>query len=184
VVKRAVASLDFKVVHYYKPFDAAGLKMTPLPVMHGEDFICNGYAFSIQNRRNSKHINNNTNSRTTTNVVYLSDISRMIPKTQEFILKNLPQPTDILIIDSLNMEKDHPVHFSLRQAMELVDVLRPARTFIVGMNCDDFLEHDEMNEHLKKIMKERKRGNDVDDNDYDDNVPSVQLAHDGLVIEL
>jgi len=153
-IVRAVAALEFNIIHHYKPFNAGGLEMIPLPVMHGEDLICNGYAFTLKGK-NDKVIN----------VVYLSDISRMIPETEAFILNQLP-PTDVLVVDSLLMNKEHPVHYSLKQALALVNRLRPKQTFIVGINCDDFPEHDEANEILKK------------------NNPTVQLAHDGLVIEV
>lgn len=153
-VKRAVASLDFKVVENFKPFIAAGLTMVPLPVWHGSDLICNGYAFTVTGKNGSP-----------VNVVYLSDISEMIPETAKFILEDLP-PTDILVVDSLLYDRPNPVHFSLTQAIDLAKILQPKRTFIVGINCDDFPEHDQTNEQLKDL--------DID----------IQLAHDGLSIEL
>jgi len=61
-VRRFVSKLDFSVVDYFKPFVAAGLRMVPLPVMHGEDLICNGYAFSLDGSNGKK-----------TNVVYVSN---------------------------------------------------------------------------------------------------------------
>ena len=162
VVKRSVASLDYQIIEHFKSFDAAGLKMIPLPVIHGEDLICNGYAFSVVHHSTDSNYNGRKNK---TNVVYLSDISRMIPETEEFILQKLP-PTDILIIDSLMMKGTHPVHFSLEQALETVKRLKPKQTYIVGINCDDFPEHDEANKLLQTMY------------------PNVQLAYDGLVIEL
>jgi ribonuclease BN (tRNA processing enzyme) len=62
-IKRHVSKLDFRVVESYKPFCAAGLKMIPLPVMHGEDLVCNGYAFSI---------NNDEHATSKLNIVYVS----------------------------------------------------------------------------------------------------------------
>ena len=41
-VQRVVAALSFRLIEHYKPFNAAGLTMIPLPVMHGEDLVCNG----------------------------------------------------------------------------------------------------------------------------------------------
>ena len=153
-VKRAVAALDFQVVDHFKPFVAAGLKMVPLPVWHGSDFICNGYAFTVIGKNGSP-----------VNVVYLSDISEMMPKTAKFIDEELP-PIDILVVDSLYYDKPHAVHYSLAQAIDLAKVLKAKKTFIVGINCDDFPEHDQMNKLLK--------GLDID----------VQLAHDGLSVEV
>jgi hypothetical protein len=60
-VYRHVSKLDFSVVQGFEPFVAAGLRMIPLPVKHGEDLIANGYAFSLDGRNNKK-----------TNVVYVS----------------------------------------------------------------------------------------------------------------
>ncbi|GFH53627.1 hypothetical protein CTEN210_10103 [Chaetoceros tenuissimus] len=155
-VVRHVAALNFQTVSFFEPFYAAGLKMIPLPVKHGEDLICNGYAFSVKSDDKKKKA---------TNVVYLSDISRMIPETEKFILEQL-QPTDVLVIDSLLVDRAHPVHFSLDQAIELASKLKAKQTYIVGINCDDFPEHDVANELIRKKN------------------PNVQLAYDGLAIEI
>lgn len=153
-VKRFVASLDFQVVEYFRPFVAAGLKMIPLPVMHGEDLVCNGYAFTLDGATEEKK----------TNVVYLSDISRLPKDVEEYIRNELPA-TDILILDSLSFDKKNATHINLIEAIEMVKRIKPKRTFLVGMGCDSFLEHDEMNDELKRL--------DVD----------VQLAHDGLFLD-
>ena len=100
------------------------------------------------------------------NVVYLSDISRMLPETEDYILNKLP-PTDVLIIDSLLVERNHPVHYSLKQAIELARRLKPKKTYVVGMNCDDFLPHAEANARLQEV-----EGLDI------------ELAYDGLVIDV
>lgn len=62
-VKRHVSKLDFNVVESFNPFFAAGLRMIPLPVMHGEDLVCNGYAFSLKGGQNRS---------SALNVVYVS----------------------------------------------------------------------------------------------------------------
>jgi len=203
-VVRAVASLDFRIIQHFQPFVVAGLKMIPLPVLHGEDLICNGYAFSVRgdgngnrNRKGegegnsksssaSQNVNVNVNvssaisgegnqkldtsktkTNTVTNVVYLSDISRMIPETEQFILEQLP-PTDILVVDTLRHTRSNPVHFNLNQALELIQRLKPKKTYIVGINCDDFPEHDKAN----AMIQEK------------DPTINVKLAYDGLAIEL
>ncbi|KAL3761674.1 hypothetical protein ACHAW5_002654 [Stephanodiscus triporus] len=153
-VHRHVSKLDFCVVQSFQPFLAAGLRMIPLPVMHGEDLIANGYAFSLDGSNNKK-----------TNVVYLSDISRMPIETENFIMEKLP-PTDVLVVDALSLDGlDHHTHYNLRQAVELVRRLKPRRTFLVGMSCDRFLPHDDMNRELKAL--------DVD----------IEFAFDGLLVE-
>lgn len=111
--------------------------------------------------------NNSPSTIPTTSCTTSSDISRMLPETQEYILNKLP-PTDVLVIDSLMENASHFSHFSLKQAIDLAKTLKPKRTFIVGMNCDGFRPHDEMNEELKKV----------------EGLEHVQFAHDGLTIEV
>lgn len=154
-VKRDVAALDVQVIEDFVPFDAKGLKVVPLPVWHGDDLICLGYAFSLPDKNG-----------TTTNVVYLSDISRMKPTTLEYIQTNLP-PTDIFVCDTLLRDQIHPVHFNLQQATELARQIGARQTYLIGMNCDTFPPHKEMNEELAR---------DVD-------IP-IAFAHDGLVLNL
>lgn len=154
-VRRDVASFDVSIFQDYERMNVAGLDIIPLPVWHGDDLISHGFAFSVANKNGSL-----------TNVVYLSDISRMVPETLEYIQQKLP-PTDILVVDALLLEGNNPVHFNLDQAMEVRDQVQPRGiTYLVGMSCDAFPPHDETNEYLKKA--------------YGD----VQLAHDGLVIDL
>jgi phosphoribosyl 1,2-cyclic phosphodiesterase len=154
VVKRDVAALDVNVIEDYKPFDAAGLNIVPLPVWHGDDLVSLGFSFSIRGS-DGKH----------TNIVYISDISRMIPETLDYIQNKLP-PTDLLIVDALLPEFEHPVHFSLEQAANLSKEVAAKRTYLIGMSCDAFPPHDVMNNQLAL-----EQG-------------TIQFAHDGLVLYL
>lgn len=148
-VERHVASFDITVFEAFVPFTIGKLKITPLPIIHGEDLVSFGFAFTVGH----------------TNVVYLSDISRMLPETLTYIQSSLP-PTDVLIIDALNPDQEHPVHFSMEQAIMMSREIAPrVQTYLVGMNCDAFMLHDDMNRKLKE-----EYGN-------------VQFAHDGLVLE-
>ncbi len=95
----------------------------------------------------------------------LSDISRMPIETETYIMEKLP-PTDVLVVDALSLDGlDHSTHYNLRQALELVRKLKPLRTFLVGMSCDRFLPHDDMNKELKAL--------DV----------RIEFAYDGLMVE-
>lgn len=153
IVKRDVAALKVNVINNYQPFDAAGLEIVPLPVWHGSDLISLGFSFSLHGTSGDIH------------VVYISDISQMIPETLEYIQTKLP-PTDLLIVDCLLPEFQNPVHFSLKQAVELSKELKAKQTYLVGMSCDAFPPHDEMNDKLAK--------------DYG----TIQFAHDGQVLYL
>jgi len=172
-VVRYVASLEYNIIQSFTPFVAAGLKIHPLPVLHGEDLISLGFAFSIRGNGNKKEVdvNNKDNKILTTNitnVVYLSDISRMPKETENYILQKLPHPIDILIIDSLSWKKPHSTHVCLEDALKIARIFKPKRVIVVGMGCDNFPPHDEMNDILQKSTFDN----------FD-----VCLAHDGLVIE-
>lgn len=166
-VTRNVASFDVTIFQDYKEEVINGFKFTPLPVWHGDDLISHGFSFTVQPGPES--------SSKPLNVVYLSDISRMVPETLEFIQKKLP-PTDILILDSLLWDKSHAVHFSMKEAIELSQVILPTmQTYLIGMSCDNFLPHDEMNEYLREKYGACK---------VDKNSGAIAFAHDGLVVEL
>ncbi|XP_027915613.1 putative hydrolase C777.06c isoform X3 [Vigna unguiculata] len=81
-----------------QPFFASGLKLIPLPVMHGEDYICLGFLFGNKDR-----------------VAYISDVSRIPASTEYVISKNGAGQLDLLILDSLKKTGSHNVHFCLPQ---------------------------------------------------------------------
>lgn len=181
-VRRHVSKIDFCVVQSFKPFLAAGLRMIPLPVMHGEDLICNGYAFSLNESKGKKtnivYVSMNgmqqnvfdrlwhtSHLNSLALVLQLSDISRMPQETEEYIMLQLP-PIDVLVVDALTLDRSNPTHFNLQQALDVVRRLKPKRTYLVGMSCDSFLPHDEMNKELESL--------DV----------QVEFAYDGLMLEM
>lgn len=182
VVKRMVAVLNYELIEQFKPFVAGGMTFTPVPVMHGEDMICMGFAFSIPYTKSSKipssttvppshHQTTNPNEAAAIHILYLSDISRLPQETEQFILSQLP-PTDILIIDSLHVEALNATHVCMREAITLAKRLQPNKVYLVGMNCDDFLPHEEMN----KLLMKKKRDEEIYGLD-------IELAYDGLVLE-
>ncbi|XLU78148.1 hypothetical protein S245_001569, partial [Arachis hypogaea] len=104
---RRVAQFSWNIIveDCNQPFSASGLKLTPLPVMHGEDYICLGFLFGDKSK-----------------VAYLSDVSR-IPATIDYVIATgsnkfhlcLPQtletvkmlcPKQALLI-GMNHEFDH-----------------------------------------------------------------------------
>jgi phosphoribosyl 1,2-cyclic phosphodiesterase len=177
-VKRLVAALDYRIIDAFEPFYAAGLKMIPLPVMHGEDMVCLGYAFSLQQ---PAYLDGDDNTNEiyhpkSVNVVYLSDISRILPETEKYIVNHLP-PTDILVLDSLLRVSHNATHQSMREAIDLAKRIGPDKVYLLGMHCDDFLPHDETNELLRQETHARhdNRAGQID--------MEVQLASDGLVLD-
>ena len=106
------------------------LKVRVLPVVHGEDMLCLGFAFGDTER-----------------CVYLSDLSRVPEGTMNALMEESERGIDVLVCDCLQT-RPHNTHFSLEQALSLVRKLKPRKTLLVGMSCDTFPPHDKMNEEL------------------------------------
>jgi phosphoribosyl 1,2-cyclic phosphate phosphodiesterase len=120
------------------PFLLGETELTPLPVKHGRAKV-NGYLFT----RNGKRL-----------AAYLSDC------------KEVPHPViekiagvNILIIDALR-HKPHPTHLSVSEALEVVEKVRPRRTWFTHI-CHE-LAHAETEAALP---------------------PGVRIAYDGLKLE-
>jgi len=131
-VVRWVASLDYHVVLPFTSFFASGLKVMPLPVMHGEDYESLGFCFGEESK-----------------VVYLSDVSRIPPETLEILVSI---EIEVLIIDGLKPEEKHPTHFSCAEAVDVIRHLKPKQSFLIGM-CHD-VEHNTVNAQLSKLQAE------------------------------
>lgn len=84
-------------------------------------------------------------------VAYCTDVNK-IPRESWPKLEGLK----VLILDALR-EKPHPGHFSIDEALEVVETVRPERAYFTHMSHE--LEHDETNRRLPE---------------------NVQLAYDGL----
>ncbi len=115
-----------------RPFVAATLPVQPIPVMHGPTPVL-GFRFA--------------------DVAYVTDTNH-IPDASLDLLRGL----DVLVLDALR-DRPHPTHFSLSEALAVVERLAPRRTYFTHV-CHD-LEHDETNRHLP---------------------PGVELAYDGLTV--
>jgi phosphoribosyl 1,2-cyclic phosphate phosphodiesterase len=87
-------------------------------------------------------------------LAYCTDVSR-IPEASRPMLEGL----DILILDALRYEP-HPTHFSLSEALEVVGVLKPRRTFLTHLSHS--FDHGPTEAKLP---------------------PQVALAFDGLAVE-
>src|SRR5207302_8927998 len=73
-------------------------------------------------------------------VAYCTDVSR-IPERSWPRLEGLR----VLVLDALRF-KPHPGHFSVTEALEVIDRLRPARAYLTHMSHE--LDHDETNRML------------------------------------
>jgi phosphoribosyl 1,2-cyclic phosphate phosphodiesterase len=87
-------------------------------------------------------------------LAYCTDVSR-IPDASKPLLEGL----DVLILDALRHEP-HSSHFSLKEALAVIEVLKPARTFLTHLSHS--FDHGPTQASLP---------------------PQVALAHDGLQVE-
>uniref|UniRef100_A0A0E0JCI0 Metallo-beta-lactamase domain-containing protein n=1 Tax=Oryza nivara TaxID=4536 RepID=A0A0E0JCI0_ORYNI len=103
---RRVAQLDWRVIEsdLQIPFVTSGLEFVPLPVIHGEDYICLGFLFG----RKSK-------------VAYISDVSWFPPSTEHAISKSGGGQLDLLILDCLS------------RTLDAVKRICPKRALLIGM---------------------------------------------------
>jgi phosphoribosyl 1,2-cyclic phosphate phosphodiesterase len=88
------------------------------------------------------------------NLAYCTDVSR-IPEESWPLLEGL----DVLVLDALRHER-HPTHFSLREALEVVERLKPDRTFLTHLSHG--FDHGPTETSLP---------------------PRVRLAYDGLALD-
>lgn len=115
------------------PFEIGGATWTPIPLLHAKLPIL---GFRVGN------------------LAYCTDVSH-VPDSSYDLLRGL----DVLVLDALAWH-EHPSHLSVAQALEVVDRVKPQRTFFTHIAHG--LAHEETNRKL----------------------PShAQLAYDGQVVE-
>lgn len=98
-----VPNLEMHVVDPSAPFDAAGIEVTPIPVMHGGLPIL-GYRIG--------------------NVAYLTDILSLPPESEPLL-----QGLDVLVTTALKKE-ENPGHMSLDQALAFIEKVAPKRAWL------------------------------------------------------
>ncbi|KAI5331580.1 hypothetical protein L3X38_021706 [Prunus dulcis] len=115
---RRVAQLDWRIIeeNCETSFVASGLQFIPLPVMHGEDYVCLGYLFGERCR-----------------IAYISDVSRFPASTEHVISKDGAGQLDLLILDTLYKTGSHNVHLCLPQTLEAVKRICPKQALLIGM---------------------------------------------------
>ncbi|WOL03012.1 hydrolase [Canna indica] len=121
----AVSELQFNVIKE-EPFVVHDLKVTPLPVWHGQGYRSLGFRFG--------------------DICYISDVSD-IPEETYMLLKDC----DLLILDALRPDRSSSTHFGLPRALDEVRKIRPKRTLFTGMM--HLMDHEEINERLAKLLE-------------------------------
>ena len=128
-----VPKLEFFRVQPGMALEILGQRITPIRLEHGK-FPVLGFRVG--------------------SLAYCTDVSR-IPETSRPLLEGL----DILILDALRYDP-HPTHFSLPQALEVVEDLKPRRTYLTHLS--HAFDHGPTEAKLP---------------------PNVSLAYDGLYVE-
>ena len=103
------------------PFDLYGVKVTPIPVMHGRSQIF-GYRIG--------------------NIAYMTDVSE-ISETSFALLENL----DALLIDCLR-EKSHPTHINIEQSLVYISRIKAKQSYMIHMTHE--LEYASLTNKLPK----------------------------------
>eukprot|EP00929_Paragymnodinium_shiwhaense_P019288 TRINITY_DN13212_c0_g2_i1.p1 TRINITY_DN13212_c0_g2~~TRINITY_DN13212_c0_g2_i1.p1 ORF type:complete len:357 (+),score=49.23 TRINITY_DN13212_c0_g2_i1:75-1145(+) len=133
-VNRFVAKIDFlKQIDFQPMVCPGGLEITPVPVFHGKDYLCQAFVFGTKDR-----------------IAYLSDISAVPDETMAYLQK---APIDLLVLDCL-FWTHHATHLSFDEAVDLARKLRPKRTLLVGMS--DQFEHHETNARLRQLLSKEQ----------------------------
>lgn len=119
----AVPQLTFRTIGL-EPFEVLGARVLPIRLEHGKRFKVLGFRIG--------------------NVAYCTDVNR-IPEDSLSRLEGL----DVFILDALRAE-GHATHFSLKEAMEVAERLKPRQTYFTHMSHD--LEHEATNAILPHGM--------------------------------
>ena len=114
--------------------DLFGLQVRPVPILHGRTPVL---AFRIGR------------------FAYVTDCSEISADSM-----NQLRGLDVLVLGALRF-KEHPTHFTIDEALEIVDQLQPRHTFFTHMAHE--LDHEATNDYLPD---------------------HVELAYDGLVINV
>lgn len=130
-----IARVNFHDIDAKTPFQIGAIPVQPILVYHYKLPVL-GFRFR--------------------NFTYITDANRIEPKELEKI-----KGTETLVLNVLRREK-HISHFNLEEAMELIDFLKPKKTYFTHISFQLGF-HDEVEKELP---------------------PNVRLAYDGLTIDV
>jgi phosphoribosyl 1,2-cyclic phosphate phosphodiesterase len=103
------------------PFELFGVKITPIPVLHGKSHI---FAYRIGN------------------MAYMTDVSE-IPESSFDLLQDL----DLLLLDCLR-EAAHPTHINIEQSLAYAGRINAKQSYMIHMTHD--LEYASLSKRLPK----------------------------------
>lgn len=173
-----IASIDWRIIVPFQPFEFDGLHIVPFPVCHGLPGPMLGFDFQyvsptlslppVAGPRNDsccaeEGVASDTCADSGSEVtsaaaapprsghrfVYISDVVALPVDTRAYLKS---RPIDVLLLDALSY-MSYPTHFSVGQAVACSLDLCPARTVLVGMNhrIDYYLEQPRMEEFCASL---------------------------------
>ncbi|GMF10122.1 unnamed protein product [Phytophthora lilii] len=146
---RWTAELRLEVFDAWKSFIACNMEFLPIPVTHGVGYTSYGFEFGHE---------------VGARFVYISDVSELPAQTKAYLNDSSKASIDILMIDSLYIDKYNSAHMSLAEALKELKTIRPKRTLLTGMSHElDYFTHGKWVEQL---------GNDND--------LHIEMPYDGL----
>ena len=101
---------NIQTVEPYKPFEAAGVEITPLEVMHTPTLPILGFRIGT--------------------FAYITDCKTMPERTLEQL-----RGVDTLVINALRAES-HPSHLNLRQALDVIKSIQPRQAYLTHFSHD------------------------------------------------
>lgn len=135
VLERPISYLKFNVIEPNAVIESSAMDGVPvraLPVLHGGDYICLGFAVGPPGE-----------------FIYLSDVKEIPPETMQY-LKDLPR-IKTLVVDCLKMRAGNFAHTAFEEVREWIDELKPEKVWLVGMGCG-IGDHDEANRIIQDEM--------------------------------
>ena len=145
-----------------KPLFINGLKVLPVPLMHGTLEVT-GWLFTEEKNGAKKSI------------AYLTDVSRIEESSFSLIKENCGTLVH-LVIDGLRKEK-HSTHFSFEEAMQAAEKLLPEHTWLTHITHN--MSHAEIQDYVDEKLPEFKELERIVKNGG-----SVSPAYDGAVLEV
>lgn len=141
VQKSFIAHLIARELRPLQPIDLFGLRVTPLPLLHGRLPIL-GFRFD---QATTGRTALNHSDQDVLPLAYCTDVSGIPPETW-------PTLSDlrVLVLDALR-HRHHPTHFTVEQAQHAAERVGADRTFLVHMNHE--LRHEETDADLNEGIR-------------------------------
>lgn len=113
---RGVPEIELHVIDEQQPFTAAGIGIVPVAGCHSDRFRVTGYRIGP--------------------LAYLTDFRDIAPAEISKI-----EGVDTLVVNALR-HREHPSHFNIAQALELIERVRPRAAYLTHMSHEAGLHED------------------------------------------